>query len=144
MALLAPNERPEEPKLLTMAKENSNTEKSWTADKLRMELERSLPNSLGVSPDLSLTAAVLYKQIPMDLLPLLPNLDGVTFCHLDKVTTEQILAVRKADGWGFTPARELHVRLDGPSLEGEYDLVEGGVVKATTKSVHQALYLLTL
>lgn len=144
MALLTPNERPEEPKLLTMAKDNSNTEKTWTVEKLRVELEKSLPNALGVSPDLSLTSAVLFKQIPTDLLPLLPNLDGVTFCHLDKVTTEQIIAVRKADGWGITPPRDLHVRLDGASLEGEYDVVEGGLVKATTRSLHQALYLLTL
>lgn len=126
-----------------MAKDNSNVEKSWTVEKLRQELEKALPNGLGVSPDLSLTASLLWKHVPTELLSILPNLDGVTFCHLDKVTTEQVLAVRKADGWGFTPQRELHARLAGPSLEGEYDLVEGGAVKATTKSLHQALYLLT-
>lgn len=145
MALLAPNERPGEPKLLTMAKDNSNTsEKAWSVEKLKQELERATPNGLGVAPDFKLTAAVLFKQIPTDLLPLLPNLDGVTFCHLDKVVTEQVLAVRKADGWGITPSRELHVRLDGPSLDGEYDIVEGNTVKTTTTSLHQALYLLTL
>jgi hypothetical protein len=125
-------------------KQNStDSSKAWTVTKLRQELEKALPNGLGVSPDLSLTAQLLWKQLPLELLPLLPVLDGVTFCHLDKVTTEQVLAVRKPDGWGFTPSRELHVRLDGPTLEGEYDIVEAKAVKATTKSLHQALYLLT-
>lgn len=125
-----------------MAKDNSTDSKAWTADKLRLELEKEFKSG-GFPPDLRLTSEVLYKHLPTDLLPLLPQLDGVAFCHLDKTCSqEQVLAVRK-DSWGIAMDREVHVKFTAP-CEGQWLLYEGGSLVQGCKSLHQALYLLTL
>lgn len=125
-----------------MAKENSNSEKSMTAETFRKRLEDAAKNNSGFPVELRLTAAALWKHIPTDLLPLLPQLSGVTFLHTEEKTSEQPFAKRESGGWGL-PERELKVRFEGPSLKGTFTLYEGGTLKETTESLHQALYLLT-
>ena len=125
-----------------MAKQqNSNdSEKTWTVETLRKALEKP---SMGIPLSYLLTAKVIWRHLPLEFLPLIPNLEGVTWAPLQPIMTPQPLATWK-DPWGLaTGKRTLEVCITSRELDCEFTL-DTGSDPVPFSNLQNALHYLTV
>ena len=88
-----------------------------------------------------MTAEVLWRHLPLELLPILPTLP-LKWGHINrKLNNDDIIAILK-DPWGG-PSKELHIKILNKDLDVEVSIVVGKATPTTVENLHQALYLLT-